>query len=345
MKKLIVAVLAALTLVACSDDKVVDNSNVGFLTLAAVGGSNDLRVVDLADGSIVYQDVLSEVAGVKANSKITRIKEFGGAFFICVPDDYKIYSIDKQTFELLDEIDFSEEELTPHSICFPNSSNAYVACSNSNVVKVYDLKNRELARTIEVRDAPVDIAGVGNQVYTANRDDNTLSIIDTREHKQVALMPVSDAPYFLETAPQREKIIAVSLGAGKIDTNDQKTAAKMYLIDYSNRTIVSEKEIGFEPTFDPKEVTPFGIAVTRLEQVYFPTDMALFKTDAFSAQYVGLMNRFDYRSASYSYSKDKLILLKNMDNNMSIVVADPAGAKEESSRSIDFEAYLIHAVK
>ncbi len=345
MKILIFAALSALLLFACSDDKVVDNSNLGFLVMAAEKGTNDLKVIDLNDGAVLHNDVMSEVAGVEIDSKISRIKEFGGAFFICVPDDYKIYSIDKQTFELLDEIDFSEEELTPHSICFPNSSNAYVACSNSNVVKVYDLKNRMLARTIEVRDSPVDIANAGNQVYTANRDDNTLSIIDTREHKQVALMPVSDAPFYLAVAPQREQIIAVSLGAGKIDTNDQKTAAKMYLIDYSNRTIESEKDIGFEPRLDPKEITPFGITLTGLEQVYFPTNKALFKTDAFSGQYVGLMSQFDYRSASYGASKDKLLLLKNEGDKMSIVVADPATAKEESSRSINFEAYLIHAVK
>lgn len=323
MKKLLLILVASLAIISCSkEEKFIDNYTEENKVLIAVNSASSsyVEAVNLADGSIMYNDIFMQVNSVAAPDSISTMKIFRDKIFILFPKIFKIIILNKDDFKIAGEVDFSAESLIPSDICFANATDAYIAHGNSNKVSLLDLTNFQVARQITVGKNPVAIAASGNQIYTANFGANSVSVIDSRTNKQEALLSVAPYPSFVGVRSNGKEVIVVSIGTGKGDGASTKSPAIATFIDVATRAKLQETPIG-TVTIPALDAIPQSLSVTEKDYAFIPTATNFMRISMKSRTGVTNVGKLKYSKVSYNSYKDLLLAIVLDENGNSKKVA------------------------
>ncbi|MBU1317978.1 MAG: hypothetical protein KKG33_04695 [candidate division Zixibacteria bacterium] len=160
----------------------------------------------------------------------------------------------------------------------PDSAICYVACGSNegdgglNVVKFIDTDRRVAAYTMGVGKNPVAIAirDDGSRLYVANKDDNSISVIDPRKYALLRTMYAGVSPHDLVlTADNRYLFVAnrgVDAGAkggSCITILDAESGKVMYVVETGN----GPTSIGLSP--DGKRMVVSHPGSSNRENLWF----------------------------------------------------------------------------
>ncbi|MBM3603814.1 MAG: YncE family protein [Alphaproteobacteria bacterium] len=145
---------------------------------ASLSGSNEIAVVDLAEGTVVNR------IGTGAYPHGLRLKPDGTELYVANVEDGSVSVIDTQSLSEAARIPVGA---APVQVGFtPDGTRAYVSLRDENRVAVIDTASRKLKGKIEVGPGPIQLMVTpdGAQVYVANQGseaapNGTVSIIDT----------------------------------------------------------------------------------------------------------------------------------------------------------------------
>ncbi|MTH60897.1 cytochrome D1 domain-containing protein [Paracoccus litorisediminis] len=145
---------------------------------ASLSGSNEIAVVDLAEGTVVNR------IGTGAYPHGLRLSPDGAELYVANVEDGSVSIIDTRDLSEAARITVGA---TPVQVGFiPDGTRAYVSLRDENRVAVIDTALRQVEGKIEVGPGPIQLMVTpdGAQVYVANQGsedapNNTVSIIDT----------------------------------------------------------------------------------------------------------------------------------------------------------------------
>ncbi|QEU06527.1 DUF305 domain-containing protein (plasmid) [Paracoccus yeei] len=146
---------------------------------ASVSGSNEIAVVDLAQGAVLGR------IGTGAYPHGLRLSPDGAELYVANVEDGSVSVIDTQSLEEAARIPVGA---APVQVGFtPDGARAYVSLRDENRVAVIDTVSRKVESKIDVGPGPIQLMATpdGAYVYVANQGseaapNNTVSVIDTR---------------------------------------------------------------------------------------------------------------------------------------------------------------------
>jgi len=231
----------------CSqEDLLIDNSNKDYLYL--IQKSKGYLEVFSSENKEFTKLIISE----NNIGKIDFISKFRDNYYLINSSNKKIFVIkisnianflSKTLNEIpVEVVDFSEMNLTPISICFPNATDGYIAFDNSTIIGILDLTNNKFSNisSININNIPSNVAAYfpGNQVYVACQNNNKVFVIDTRTNTIEDSIEITDRPTFLKFTTDGKYCAVVSTGNGKNNNNSNEiTEAKLSIIDVKKREI------------------------------------------------------------------------------------------------------------
>ncbi len=310
-------------LISCGDDsRVVDNFNETTMAYYSTETNPDwLGLIELPSGSVVSQDIYYDKNGERLGSRIYKVITYYNEVFLFLSDAKKIVVISPETYVKKYELDFTQDSLDPLDIVFPNSTDAYVVFRNSPQAWLFDLTNGNIARKIDINGIAADVEGdYSNQIFVANPDKNTVSVIDSRTHKEEAVIDVAPVPMYIKASTDRKKMFVVSIGNGKTNTLD-KSAATLTVISTETRQVLKTYNIGSSQSAALEEI-PVGIDVTSDRLLFIATKDYLYRYDYKVANSVVRSRKDNYMSICYNSNKDHLMFLTGATGNATAVLAD-----------------------
>ncbi|MFH1052280.1 MAG: hypothetical protein V1779_15275 [bacterium] len=324
MYKKIIVLISVLLFFGCNEEKIINNVVINQQFLVAVDSANPKLVLyDTKDG-ILSNDVFFKENGINLSGNVSKITEYGGMIFLLMPSVYKIEVIDKLTFQILKTFDFSEELLEPTDMCFANATDAYVCHGNDSSLSLIDIYNLEVARRIKVGRNPISISCVGNQIFVVNQSDNTVSIVDSRTHKEEKVIKVNTAPSLVACSEENGKALVVSLGEGKLNNTQQKTSAKGTFIDTLTKSITSSIELGTIKT-KATEQYPVKLIITLSDWAYIQTKTHLLRLDARRESGINTLSSEYNSDIVYHKLRNQLLIINGERNEVEIANANNAG--------------------
>ena len=325
----------ALMIISCEPtDNIINNISTSSKFLMAYKEPNTLALTTLPEKTNLYTDIYSEINGSSLTSPVTRMVGFYSYYFVFRANEYKIDVLNKSDFKLIQTMDFSAEKKKPLSICFPNVTDAYIIFEKDSSVMLYDIVNFKPARSIIAGRYPTSIAAYGNQIYLTNQLDNTVSVIDSRTHKVEQTIQVHNAPTFVDFTPDGTKAVVISLGAGKIDSTQAKTAALASFIDVSTRLVIKTKQIG-TGAIVPANQYPQAFTITNRNIAVIATKDYVFRLETKFGDMISLANRGSFSSVGYNFQSDEVMMIKKDTKNTTLIIADPLSISQKSSYIIN----------
>lgn len=337
MKKLnlLLLFIVFLTAISCEpEEKVIDNTVDNWNVLYAAGENySALKLVKLPEKSIVSKDVYFDANGENLPGIVTVIKEYRDIIYLLIPEKYQMILIDSKTFEKKYSVDFTSEMLEPSDICFANATHAYISHGNDSTVTLYDIKNFAVSRKINVGLNPYSIRCSGNQIYVANRNSNSVSIIASNDNKVQETLKLSPKPSYLEFTPNGKKVLVICLGNGKIDELD-KTQAVATFIDVETQKILNSVNIGFN-NYKTENQFPFDLTISDNDWAFIPTNEFLARLDTRRGDILNFASNKTYSSVKYNRKRNELLLLETKDGNNILHIADPLTATLRDNIQLD----------
>ena len=168
--------------------------------LYAAGG-NDNRILKYAVAKKKLLLVDSFVLGKKWPVKISpagiEIDDTQNLLYVVTKDDNSLYIFDIRTKKILGIYPLKGEAYT--CILSPDKSRLYISCWGCDRVILFDTKIRVIVGEIAVGDNPNELCldKSGNHLYVTNANDNSVSVIDTKQNKVIETLISSlypDAP-------------------------------------------------------------------------------------------------------------------------------------------------------
>jgi YVTN family beta-propeller protein len=330
MKFLSVLILLCFFLfLSCSqEERVIDQSNPNWKTLISTADvNNSVKLIEQPTGKIIQEDIFLEANGELLGSKVKKMTEFQKKIFLFLPEIYKIEIVDKDNFKRLSTLDFSSEKKSPTGICFANATTAYIAFGNDSTVDVLDLTNFKIARTIKVGIEPFSIVNSGNQIFVANKLDNTLSVIDSRTNEVTHTINVPQVPLFLDVSTDGARVVLISSGTGKYDAAETKSPAYITLIDVATKQILKSKELG-RTGINPIEQIPTALASTVSNSGFVTTNEFLIRINTLNGDEITNLGKGNHLTLSYNYKRDELIIIRQTTKGIEGITANSLTGKQ-----------------
>jgi YVTN family beta-propeller protein len=323
MKYIIGTILAMSLLFACSQKENIINpiDDKEKILIATEGDNPKLKILEIPSLVEINSDILGNSLGLNIKSQIECVREFGGNLFVLVPGDNKILVIRKLDLSQIVTIDFTADKTEPVDIIFPNSTDAYIIHKNSIYVTLLDITNFIVAKNITVGNPPHSIAIAGNQVFVTNQPDNTVSIIDTRDRREVAKIQTDFLPTFVKISPDEKSAIVICVGKGKIVESEDKTDAVVQFIDIEKREIYKSLPLGFAQ-INPSEQFPQSFIVTPKDWGFVATKDNFMRIDLRYKDKINLVTKRNFKYLNIDNKDNKLILLLDKDSGTDIMYAD-----------------------
>jgi len=245
MKKILVQASLLLILLFTSfcsqDDPLIDNT-IRNDTYLLQRTTNTLEVLSYSNSS--FTNITFDIN----IGTINLIKKFRDKYFLINQNAQKIFIIETADIsKFLSKsiskvnvftIDFSDKNLTPSSICFPNATDAYIAFSNTDYISILDITNNTMSGVkIQIEGVPAQINSYGNQIFVAIPSKNSVNIIDTRLNIVVDSVSVSNRPTFVEFVANGTQCAVVAKG------DDSSQQPKLFVIDVITREIIVERNL------------------------------------------------------------------------------------------------------
>lgn len=314
---------ALFLMVSCGvNERVIDNydekTQVFFFN---TNQPERLGIINLPSGATVSEDIYFAKNNERLPGKIENVVSFRDILYVFIPDSNKIVLTDVENYEKILIIDFSADSLEPIDICFPNSTDGYIIFRNKPVVHLLDITTNIVARKIDIDGIAADIDCAGNQVFVALPGKNLVSVIDSRTHKQEAVIGVNPVPSFIGISHDGKYAFVVSLGYGKTD-GMQKSPAILSFVDISTRQVTKTFEISSASSSAIDEV-PVGIAVSTDRMLFLATRENFYRMDYKSASSLIRVRKEKYESIEYNRRKEQIIFLGSDANKKKAIIADP----------------------
>lgn len=333
LKKSLFFILAVL-LAACSEEKLVDESNsTQKLLVASYDGSNShILTTDLKNPISESSDLYFQAnSNYISQSPITRMQSFLNYIFAFVPNDSKIVVFNKNTWKNVATIDFSDEGLKPLKLAFANATDAYLICENSNKLILLDIYYFKASRVIELPNFASDIIALGNQIYIAVPLENQISIVDSRTHLITSSIPIDNRPYTFALATSAQNLIVLSAGTGKLpqDPIDNISAPSVTNIDMSTLGIVATNTLTI-PIYDITNKYPKEFVITNNDWGFMALDSMLIKIDARDITFAVSIYDAVILGFSQNYLANEIFAIEKSDFGTFIEKLDPiSGAIRE----------------
>jgi YVTN family beta-propeller protein len=201
----------SLQLIDVRSEKILDNIEIpkSWLGLAFssdekylyASGGNDNRILQYAivDHKLVLSDSIS--LGKKWPNKISPagidIDDARHLMYVVTKDDNALYIINLITKEVKRQIQFDAEAYT--CLLSPDKKKLYISCWGCGCVLVFDTEKKKMVAKIEVGDHPnaLCLTKSGQYLFVANANDNSVTVVDTKQGKVVETLTCSlypDAP-------------------------------------------------------------------------------------------------------------------------------------------------------
>lgn len=323
MKYVFLILWLAILFSACSSEEKVINP-IGTnekLLIATDEEQPKLKIIEIPSLKEINPDILAGLSAEKINSPVENIKEFGGNLYVFVPADFKILVVRKFDMSLLNTIDFSAEKYEPSDIVFPNSTDGYIIHRNSIYISLLDITNFEIARNITIGNPPHSISRYGNQILVTNFADNTISVIDSRDRREVAKIATNPHPLFIGITENGKNAIVVCSGLGKFNDSEEKTPAYIQNIDLQSREVTFSYELGFAQILAIDQI-PQGLVVTPKDWGFVPTQENLLRIDVRESDKVNLATKRNFYFINHDLKKERLLLLRETEDRSEVLFAD-----------------------
>lgn len=274
----------SLLLASCTPEELTINQPYENWTVLALSGSTgtELAVVDQPENAVVQQDAYQAANGASLPAGVSSVVEFRDTLYFISPSAMKIEVVAKfNNYKRIATLDFSSMELQPVDIAFPNATSGFIAFVNRDEVGVVDITqlgtddmDKIFIRTIPVGRHPVSITALGNKLLTANRDDNSVSVIDSRTLSVVKTIAVHTAPMFVRTDSDGKEAVLISAGAGKFSTSEEQTASRVQFIGEETLEITRSFTLYDQPK-DSLSAQPLDLVVANDEFAFVPLKTSL----------------------------------------------------------------------
>jgi DNA-binding beta-propeller fold protein YncE len=330
MKYYLLIIVAAFLIFSCnSDNKLIDNSDTSWELLASVASDPPSLSVINNDGEIVNNNVYAST-GEEMPSAPSKIAEYGGMIFLLFKEDKQLVVINNKSYELIGKFDL---EGTPSGLCFPNATDCYIALEDIDQILLLDIYNMKIAKSIAVGNRPINISAYGNQVYVPLFEDDRIAVIDTRTKTIEAMIQVPERPMYVDFTKDGKHCFVVSVGKGKVETEEEKTKSYVSFINVENREVLETTEIGFGSYLSENQF-PSGIAVTYGDWAFIPTNEFLMRIDTRFGNRIRLIDRGNFESTIYNFKRDELLIIQDLEGDRKAFTADPEKAEELESIAI-----------
>lgn len=323
--------LLAVTLLlpSCSpDERVIDSANPSWRIIAATAGEpTALALITEPANTVSSTDAYNTANGKSLTGKVTKIAEYRDLLYLLMPETNTIEVVDVKNFKAVATVSTGQRKAI--DICFANGTTAFLA-NDDSTVSVLDITVQRITQEIAVGKKPKAIAAMGNRVGVCNQQSNTISIIDTRSRTVTATIPVKHAPTFIVPDADTTEFVIVSLGEGKIETQDIFTPPYLTTLNAFTASITAEVELE-EAGVDPASIIPRGLAVTPAEIAFIPLGSQIIQVDTRNHLFYsyGENGSFDY--CFYNFRRQEMVAARTSDATSEVLIMD-AGSGKATSR-------------
>lgn len=166
-----------------------------------VSGGNDNRILQYAIVKNKLQLGDSILLGEKWPEKISpagiEMDDHAGLLYVVTKGNNSLYVIDFHSKKIIHQQNLEKEAYA--CLLSPDKKELYISLWGGDQVLVFDTKNKTLVPKIDVGDNPNELLldKKGAYLFVANANDNSVSVINTREHKLVEVLNAAlfpDAP-------------------------------------------------------------------------------------------------------------------------------------------------------
>lgn len=343
MKYIVFLLLLVLSIWSCSPkEKIINPIDTAEKILVATDEEQPkLKIIEIPSLKELNSDLFKDIPNLAISSPVENIKEFGGNLYIFIPGDNKIHIIKKYDMSLLSTIDFTDDKYEPLDVVFPNSTDAYIIHKNSIYVTLLDITNFQIARSITVGNPPHSIAHTGNQIYVTNRPDNSISVIDSRDRREVEKIITEPNPVFVKMTNDSKNAIVVCAGMGKFETDENLSPAYVQSFNIENRSINYSYELGFAqiPALDQ---IPLGLVVTSKDWGFIPTQDNFLRIDVRTSDKINLITKRQFYYISQDTKNERLILLRELEGRSDILFADDRTGEIGDFYSLPYKIKLVY---
>lgn len=201
----------SLQLVDARNEKVLDNVVIGKswvgLAFSAdekylyVSGGNDNWILQYAtaNGKLVLKDSLK--LGAKWPNKISpagiAIDDARQLLYVVTKDDNSLYTVSLTSKKIVQQVALPAEAYT--CLLSPDKKNLYISVWGGKQLLIYNTVENRINTTVGVGDHPNELCLTknGRYLFVANANDNSVSVLDTRNNKIIETLTASlypDAP-------------------------------------------------------------------------------------------------------------------------------------------------------
>ena len=271
-------------------------------------GSHDVSVIDLATQKLVATvPVGRSPAGVVASSRAGRV-------FVSNPDSKTISVIDMRTQKVVATLAGGQGPVGIDAA--PDGSRLYAADWFANRLLVFDIgMTAEVAAgrdtpvaSIEVGHAPAGVAASdrAGMVFVAERDDDSVALVDVNTGRVRLRARVGSHPFALLFDAPRQRLYALNVQSDDVSVLDTREPGRLDLI----ATVKVGK-------------APYGAALTadgRLLYVTNQHDDSVSVIDAGSLMLLRTLTGFAYPEGVAAHT-DRVYVVNWMDDNVSVLDA------------------------
>lgn len=229
------------------------SSNDNFL-YASAGNNNRIYKYSVANSKLSLVDTL--VLGAMLPTLISpagiEVDDAKQLLYTVTKETNSLYVFSTKTKALLNQFPIGGEGYA--CVLSPDKKLLYISCWGCDQVKIFDTQKLLFADSIKVGDNPNELclSKNGSRLYVANANDNSVSIIDTKERKVIEVLNAALFP----DAPQGSTSNGLAL------SEDEKT---LYVANADNNCLavfdVSEKGQSMSKGFIPVGWYPTNVKV------------------------------------------------------------------------------------
>ena len=261
-------------------------------------GSHDVSVIDLATQRVIATvPVGRSPAGVVASSR-------AGKVFVSNPDSKTISVIDMRSQKVVASLPAGDGPVGIDAS--RDGTRLYAADWFRDRLLVFDTKSDRLMATVAVGKAPAGVAAQdddANTVFVAERDDDSVAVVDVAEKRVRSRVRVGSHPFALLYDAPRRRLYALNVQSDDvsvIDTRDTRTL-----------TVVKTVKVG---------KAPYGAALADAGALLYVTNQhedTVSVIDAETLQVVRTLTGFAYPEGIAAHG-DRVYVVDWMDDNVSV---------------------------
>ncbi|CAN5920748.1 hypothetical protein BH11PSE8_BH11PSE8_40970 [soil metagenome] len=281
-------------------------------------GSHDVSVIDLATQKVITTvPVGRSPAGVVASSRAGRV-------FVSNPDSKTISVIDMRTQKVIDTLPAGDGPVGIDAA--PDGSRVYAADWYTNRLLVFDAhaeasndaataKPRAPIASIGVGRAPAGVAASDRpgMVFVAERDDDSVALVDVAARQVRLRTKVGTHPFALLFDAPRQRLYALNVMSDDVSVLDARDPDKL--------TLVATLKVG---------KAPYGAALAAGGSLIYVTnqhDDSVSVIDAESLKVVRTLKGFGYPEG-VAANGDRIYVVNWMDDNVSVLDARSGASLE-----------------